>query len=43
MLKSEKYDGNYKKKDYTFYQMSNKKDKIKVIRKKANGKRRNKV
>ena len=43
MLKSEKYDGNYKKMDYNFYQMSNKKNKIKVIRKKANGKRRNKV
>lgn len=41
----EKYDGNYKKMDYTFYEMSNKlekKAKSKLSRKKIHGKRRHK-
>ena len=43
MHKVEKYDGNLKKMDYTFYEMSIKKlkkEKNKVTRKKVYGKRR---
>ena len=43
MHKVEKYDGNFKKMDYTFYEMSIKiikKDKNKLTRKKVYGKRR---
>ncbi len=46
MANAEKYDGNYKKMDYTFYKMSNKlekKEKTKEIRKNLNGKRRYKA
>ena len=43
MHKVEKYDGNFKKMDYTFYEMSIKiikKEKNKLTRKKLYGKRR---
>jgi hypothetical protein len=43
MHKVEKYDGNFKKMDYTFYEMSIKiikKEKNKLTRKKVYGKRR---
>ena len=43
MANAEKYDGNFKKIDYTFYEMSIKKlkkEKNKVTRKKVYGKRR---